>query len=190
MRRTAAIAKQLAAPLKYLSVEGRGKLSIDAWLPLIASILSSAVLLQFDAPIATEKGLLAQVNALLQMLVGFYVASLAAISTFPNVALDQEVKNSTLAGKPITRRRLLSLLFGYLAFVSMFLYICGAMGMLIPRALHSLTVAYPWARPALIGLYTLACGNLLCVTLLGLYYLVDRQYRPDPIVKPKSDQTK
>lgn len=182
-----ATVRQLTAPLDYLRTVGSGKRAIDIYAPLTLMVLSAAVLLWLQAPITTEKGLLGQINNLLQMLVGFYVASLAAVATFPNVALDQKLKNAKLRGENLSRRRLLSLLFGYLAFVSLILYLLGALGMLVAKPLHAVAVAYPWIRIGLVCAYVFVFWNLLCVTLLGLYYLVDRIYQPDPILYPPKE---
>ena len=182
-----ATVNQLTRPLDYLRIVGSGKRAIDVYAPLVLMAITASVLLWLQAPITTEKGLFGQINNLLQMLVGFYVASLAAVATFPNAALDQNVRNARLNGVDLTRRRLLSLLFGYLAFLSLFLYLLGALGMLIAKPLHVLAIAYPWVRAGLVSAYTFALWNLLCVTMLGLYYLVDKIYQADPIVYPRNE---
>ena len=171
---------QLTVPLRYLSVSG--KRTIDFGLPALAALVVVATLVSFPVPLLSEKGLLARVNELLQVLVGFYVASLAAVATFPNVALDQQVKNSTLDGKPLTRRRFLSLLFGYLAFGSLVLYVSGVFAMLLQPALHQVKVACPLVVYVASFLYLAACANLVSVSLLGLYYLIEKIYEPDPVI--------
>lgn len=69
--------------------------------------------------------LVADINSLMGILVGFYIAALAAVSSFTNENLDQVMKGrsptliSTRQGKEIketlTRRRFLAVLFGYCA---------------------------------------------------------------------------
>lgn len=43
----------------------------------------------------------------------------------------------------------------------------------------------PWIRPVVAGMYLLAFWNLVCVTLLGLHYLMDRVHRADPVIISK-----
>jgi len=77
--------------------------------------------------------LVADINSLMGILVGFYIASLTAVSSFTNENLDQVMKGrsptlvSTRQGKQIkenlTRRRFLAVLFGYCAALSILLCI-------------------------------------------------------------------
>lgn len=137
-----------------------------------------------------KEELIRDVNALMGILVGFYIAALAAVSSFSNENLDHVMK-----GRPptlivqrkgeeikeiLTRRRFLAIIFGYCATLAIILYIFGAL------QVH-LTVsqpAAPWAQTALNitgyvawGLYSWIISSLLIVTLLGLHYLVERMHR-------------
>ncbi|MGK9996690.1 hypothetical protein O6197_24780, partial [Salmonella enterica subsp. enterica] len=77
-------------------------------------------------------GLLLQVNGLLQVLIGFYIAALAAVSTFSSSSIDEVMAGvpPTLVEKfrgqkltvELTRRRFVCYLFGYLALVSFMLF--------------------------------------------------------------------
>jgi hypothetical protein len=124
------------------------------------------------------------------ILVGFYIASLAAVSSFSNNNLDQVMKGrpptltTVRKGEEIketlTRRRFLATLFGYCATLAIILYIFGV-------CYAHVTVAPPsalWARMTLSffgqvawGLYVWIISSLLVVTLLGLHYLVERMHR-------------
>jgi len=144
-----------------------------------------------DRFVSVEKNnMIGDVNALMGILVGFYIAALAAVSSFSNENLDQVMKGraptltTVRKGEEIketlTRRRFLAILFGYCATLAIILYVFGVL------QVH-LTVAQPvapWAQTAMNvagqvawGLYVWIISSLLVVTLLGLHYLVERMHR-------------
>jgi len=176
-----AVVRQLLTPLCYLRVRGESKLSVDLVAPVVLAALSTMGVVAVRAPILEAPGLVSLVNELLQVLVGFYVAALAAISVFGSVALDQPVLKATLNNKSISRRQFLAYVFGYLALISLVNYCLGVVAVLAADVLSSSPLALR-IKPGLIFLYMLLWWNMVTVTLLGLYYLVDRAYRADPIV--------
>ncbi|MGL5076636.1 MAG: hypothetical protein ACRDBG_12550, partial [Waterburya sp.] len=128
----------LLRPLDYLRIKHPSKWLYDLGLPLILSILFTGflVVLPVQIEILGESGLVVIFTSLLQILTGFYIASLAAVATF-----DREIMDSVMAGDPtvlskkvkgkmehevLTRRRFLSLMFGYLSLLSFLLYFFGA----------------------------------------------------------------
>lgn len=147
--------------------------------------LWGAQLLVFD-----QEKLISDVNAFMGILVGFYIAALAAVSSFSNENLDQVMKGrpptltTVRKGEEIketlTRRRFLAILFGYCATLAIILYVFGVL------QVH-LTVSQPreaWVQTALSiagfvtwGLYIWIISSLFIVTLLGLHYLVERMHR-------------
>lgn len=173
---------QLLTPVKYLLVKGVAKSAVDYWVPLLLAAVGVPILLWIPASILGAGGLIERVNQLLQVLVGFYVASVAAVSSIPSVALDQNVKNATLGAQAVSRRRFLSLLFGYLSLLGLTLYIGGVVALLAGAPLKQLAQHYPTSRTILIAAYSFVCWHMVCVTLLSLRYLVDQAYCPDPIV--------
>jgi hypothetical protein len=134
--------------------------------------------------------LIGDVNALMGILVGFYIAALAAVSSFSNENLDQVMKGrpptlTTLRKgeeikETLTRRRFLAILFGYCATLAIILYVFGVLQV-------RLKVSQPveaWVQTALSiagyvawGFYVWIISSLLIVTLLGLHYLVERMHR-------------
>lgn len=126
--------------------------------------------------------LIGDVNALMGILVGFYIAALAAVSSFSNENLDQVMKGrpptltTVRKGEEIketlTRRRFLAILFGYCATLAIILYVFGVLHV-------HLTVSQPeeaWVQTALSiagyvtwGFYVWVISSLLIVTLLGLH---------------------
>lgn len=134
--------------------------------------------------------LIVDINALMGILVGFYIAALAAVSSFTNENLDQIMKGrapsltSVRKGNEIketlTRRRFLAILFGYCATLAIILYVIGVFQAHItvtqPSA-HWAQVVMSFAGQAMWGLYVWIISSLLVVTLLGLHYLVERMHR-------------
>ncbi|MEN9062825.1 hypothetical protein [Ponticoccus litoralis] len=129
---------------------------------------------------------IANATTLMGVLIGFYIAALAAVTSFPNESL-----NSVMAGNaprikerggaefsPITRRRFLSILLGYCAFLSIVVYILGSASASVKFAartnefLEVILKAIWWSG------YTWLLASLLTVTMLCLHYLIDRMHRP------------
>lgn len=134
--------------------------------------------------------LVADLNSLMGILVGFYIAALAAVSSFTNENLDQVMKGRaptlTVIRKgneikeTLTRRRFLAILFGYCATLSICIYVFGVFSLHVSLSstaptwtnnLVWLTSQVVWA------VYIWMICSLLVVTLLGLHYLVERMHR-------------
>jgi hypothetical protein len=137
----------------------------------------------------TDK-LVADLNSLMGILVGFYIAALAAVSSFTNENLDQAMKGraptltTSRQGNEIketlSRRRFLAVLFGYCATLSIGIYAFGVLSVHV--SLVSTAPAWADSLVWFIGqvgwaLYTWMICSLLVVTLLGLHYLVERMHR-------------
>ncbi|MEJ1644057.1 hypothetical protein SMA60_27945, partial [Escherichia coli] len=84
--------------------------------------------------------------------IGFYIAALAAVSTFSSPSIDE-----VMAGDPptllekfrgqkikveLTRRRFVCYLFGYLALVSFMLFCLGMISVLIGKPFHLWLVTF------------------------------------------------
>ena len=180
---------KLFSPLSYLRIEHEEKRWYDYRIPvLIASLV--AVVYYFSAhkiPLIGSNGLLLQVNGLLQVLIGFYIAALAAVATFTNSSIDE-----VMAGDPptlyeefrgqkikieLTRRRFVCYLFGYLALVSFVQFCIGLVSILIGKSLGVWIVSISsiellsWLKTAFVWVYSLILFNIITTTLLGLYFL-------------------
>lgn len=136
-----------------------------------------------------QGGLVAAINGAIGPLIGFYIAALAAVATFENKSLDKKFTgqpvtiNLHISGKEwqeeLTRRRFLSLLFGYCSFMSIVLFVFGVSAQIfhtgvkvfLPVHLHVLIVG------AFVAIYMFAFFNVLATTFLGLFYLADRLHR-------------
>lgn len=195
----------LLRPLDYLKVRHSSKVRYDFWLPISVAIIFTVVLilLPVQVPILGSNGLISIFTGLLQILIGFYIASLAAVATF-----DREIMDSAMAGKPptlkrkidnedeveeLTRRRFLSLMFGYLSLLSFFLYFLGTFINLVAPSLLTLVPIkiLPYLKWGVVFAFLFLASNLFITTLLGLYYMSDRIHRGDPklIVKEPEHKT-
>lgn len=187
---------KLFSPLSYLRIEHDEKRWYDYRIPLIGALV---VMLAYyfchnQIPMIGSSGLIVQVNGLLQVLIGFYIAALAAVSTFSNSTIDK-----TMAGDPptlieefrgtklrveLTRRRFVCYLFGYLALTSFVLFSLGLVSILIGKtmsiwiasvvSLNTLLVL----KTMFLGIYSVILINIITTTLLGLYFLSVRFHQP------------
>ena len=122
-----------------------------------------------------DNGVIQLVNAILQILAGFYIASLAAVATFSRPEMDNVMQGIApqLKGKPLTRRVFVTHLFGYLAFMSIFLYFVGG----IAKMINPTTPLAHYLVLALEFIYLALLFNILFVTSLGLFYMIARIHR-------------
>ncbi|WP_297796521.1 hypothetical protein [uncultured Marinobacter sp.] len=184
--------RQLFTPLAYLRIRNPIKPWFDWYIPLVitALVFTLLMLLPGRVNLFGETGLVAHVTQLLQMLIGFYIAALAAVATFPSKVLDQPFAGDPVQIRverkgqrkliPINRRRFLSYLFGYLAFLSLFLFLIGMSISVLHNNLASLLPKQmiTWTKPGFTFVYIFLISNLMVTTLLGLHYLTDRIHRP------------
>ncbi|RWL42252.1 MAG: hypothetical protein EOR60_26105 [Mesorhizobium sp.] len=124
------------------------------------------------------------------LLAGFFIASLAAVATFGGSGMDEEMpgpvvlghtRNAVRYSENLSRRRFLSFLFGYLALLSLVLYVLGvAFGVGYPYLVLVQFKDYAAVAFKLFWmLYAFLLSNVLANTLLGLFYLTDRMHRPN-----------
>lgn len=119
----------------------------------------------------------------LQTMPGFYIAALAAISTFNNPGMDKDMVGSTPIDKDrkkMTRRRFLAQSFSYLTFLSIVLLIVGA----IIKYFFSLEVVitnsilFLIVYLVLLFILFMFLFQLVFITFYCLYYLGDRIHLP------------
>ena len=185
----------LLRPFAYLTVRHQSRLPlwINVVLPTALAIAASlaAALLGEKLNVFGPQGLLDRLLSFVQTLTGFYIAALAAVSSFNSPHLDRvmptpaptmRVKhNGVLQDVPATRRRFLTSMFAYLTALSFIFSLA---------AIFALTVATPLgdrlAPDALaifhwlaFGGFLLAAFQLTCITFWGLFYLGERMLTPD-----------
>jgi hypothetical protein len=186
--------ERLVGPLAYLRVSHPTKALIDFIIPIILALI--VFLVRFSSSettgLLTEDGLLRLSIPLLGALSGFYIAALTAISAFPIASLDREMPGDRLGllgantERNPTRRKFLSMMFGYLAFLSISLFLVCMFAIYLKSAISgakeieisgiSFGECIPW-----IGLFAFLfmLFNLVSVTLLSIYYLSDRIHREE-----------
>lgn len=190
---------KLFKPIDYLKIQHPQKLKYDLYIPAFVAILGTLLLIILPQPVKFfgENGLVIVITNILQMLTGFYIASLAAVATFQKEDLDKPMPGRPLEitvaiqgvkkEEALTRRRFLCLLFGYLALLSFFLYFIGAgANLLVPNAKYIIPIKlHHIARWIFAIIYLFLTANLMITTLHGLYYMVERIHRSDPVLIKK-----
>lgn len=176
---------KILTPVDYIRIKHPEKRVFDFWIPLILSVIISVFLYILDKPIPIlpKDGLVSVVNGILQILSGFYIASMAAVATFQKPGMDSKMDGTppTLKGKELTRRKFLTYLFGYLAFTSIFMYLAGGGLQLLNLTINHIA----WLKIAgikyfLIALYLFIIANIICTTILGMYFMIDKMHDEKP----------
>lgn len=191
---------ELFRGLAYRSIEHANARLYTTWLPLA---LAGAFLVGFYAlpvkpPLLGKDGAFASALSILSTLPGFYFAGLAAIATFTNPTIDQEMQAPApelkllIAGreamKPLTRRQFLCYLFSYLVIISFvlcfeLLILNAAVGsvaqgrMMVEAWSHGATI---WGTVKGLALAQIAAltASLLATTLHGVFFLTERIHQP------------
>lgn len=185
----------LLRPFAYLTVRHPSRLPLWVnWvLPalLAAATLAGAALLGARLNVFGAQGLLDRLLGFVQMLTGFYIAALAAVSSFNSPHLDRTMPapaptmrikyNGVLQCVPATRRRFLTSMFAYLTALSFVFSMAAIATLAIAVPLGHLVVPSTvtilhWV--ALAG-FLLAVFQLACITFWGLFYLGERMLTPD-----------
>lgn len=190
----------LFSPLRYLKAKNDHKFAWDWTVPTVVAVLTVIFLYLLPKPVAIlgDRGLIYWVNELLQILVGFYIASLAAVASFDRPSLDQPIEGDgvklkvwragDLIERSLSRRAFISLMFGYLSLLSMALYCAGVLVSLLEeniRLINPLTLSY--VRAVFVFIYSFFFAQMLSITLVSLFYLSDRIHRQTPSPLPPED---
>ncbi|WIG82596.1 hypothetical protein KFZ68_07010 [Photobacterium damselae] len=136
-----------------------------------------------------KSGLVQLVNGLLQILIGFFVASLAAVATFQRPGMDEVMRGKapTLNGKDVTRRQYLCYMFGYLAFMSIAVYFgSGVLELTMNVWKGVFDNNFTQIKLIAIFIYFVLVSNIIFTTLLALHFLTDRIVR-DNDVEPNEE---
>lgn len=184
--------KVLISSLTYLQIRHEAKRWADWGYPLVFATLSTYLVLCYGqaGAIAGQNGLLSKLLIVSSVLPGFYIAALAAIATFSRPDIDELMPAPTptivhkIGGQKneieLTRRRFLTHLFAFLCFESLAVMVVCMFALLVGAPILVIFID-PVAYGIKIGfvfLVLLMFWQMILVTLLGLYYLGDRLYRP------------
>lgn len=199
-------------PLRYLRLrDGKGRFLLTR--NLVATLALTALLSVPFLAVSTSNyfhkdGFIDKLGSFSSVLTGFYVAGLLAVATFsaklgdldtpmdvgpailPKSAPDEEdVK--------LTRREYVCTLFGYLAFLSLFITLVSITIVILTSGMPAVTgfdvsignrmlyVPREALRALPILLFALLAAHLAVVTCHALYYLMDRLYARKPELLPE-----
>ncbi|WP_147385845.1 hypothetical protein [Oleomonas cavernae] len=195
--------KQLGVPLRYLAIkQGDGifhsKTMYDFVLPGLFSIANTTLvyLLSIKMGIFADKGLIPAIIDLLNLIIAFFIAALAAVATFERKGLDDKIKGQpatlsimTKSGSKkdfvLTHRQFICYLFGYLSFVSLlflillhFVRLIGPdLAKIIPYVLFEFSVI----KIIITQIFFFVLWQIVITMLLGVYFLCDRlQFLNEP----------
>lgn len=175
------VASKILTPIDYLFIKHSEKKWFDFVLPVIASGLAVLIICLLPKHISFigKDSLISLVNGILQILSGFYIASMAAVATFQKNGMDDVMTGvpPTLRGKSLTRRKFLTYLFGYLAFLSITLYFIGGAMQLSSssiKEMHFASVSY--VKNICLFVYIFFVGNILSTTALGMFFMIDKMH--------------
>lgn len=86
--------QHLLTPVSYLRLRSQYLWFYQWMLPALLALVGMLgfYALPVEPPLFTDKGLVNTVNSLLNTLIGFYIAALAAVAAFPNKSLDEPMK--------------------------------------------------------------------------------------------------
>ncbi len=173
----------LLTPLKYLKIQHRSKLAYDVVLPiLLGGALTWLVVFWADStPIFGKDGYLSSLQNLLTILGGFFVAALTLITTADLAVLREpisDVKPPKLPNEdsPLSRKRFLAYLFGYLATSSFLLVgITIILNLAAPTASEKLPrIAHDILKMISISVFNFWLAHVFIATMLGMYYFTER----------------
>jgi hypothetical protein len=186
------ISYQLSRPFAFAWILADGLNRIRYILPAAITAAGFTIyflVLDFGFVISPRK--LAHVSAdAIVLLPGFYIAALAAVSSFNSVYLDQQIAGSgaklrlltqgKMSEVDLTYRMYVCYIFAYLTVLSVVLYaalslstdVSDAFGRLVSE---NTAAVLDWLGSLILTFWTV---NLAVVTLHGLYFLAERMHRP------------
>lgn len=124
-------------------------------------------------------------TTLMGVLIGFYIAALAAVTSFPSESLNNIMSGDAPKIKErrdgqyvaLTRRRFLAILLGYCAFLSIFIFLLGSISAAVDLSSNIPVITKTFVMGAWWFIYTWFLSSLLTVTMLCLHYLIERMHR-------------
>ncbi|MFG1339585.1 hypothetical protein [Xanthobacter autotrophicus] len=198
----------LIYPLSFLrlrSEDGHFVAVKEIWVVTIVCLIIAIPFVVFGANFFGDKGFFDRFGSFSAVLTGFYIAALVGIASFSNISrdLDKIITVGKIISKSegrdlwLTRRQYVCSMFGYLAFISMFL---SVVAMIVLIVASSVKLSVPdlryvqWGvlviRSVFIFSFCFAVSHMLIVTLHGLFYLIERLYAEAPRLPPKSLMSK
>jgi hypothetical protein len=187
--------RQILTPMRYLRIRQgvslfKSKAVYDWVLPLALSIPATYIGYKYSIGIFSEKGVIGGFQKLLEILVPFYIAALAAVATFAREGLDEPLKghaatvsirhaNGEWIEHVLTRRQFICYLFGYLSFLSLVLFVVILFLNLVSQksgaVFHETFGGYlSYAKMFVIYIFMVPIWQMIVTTLLGVYFMSER----------------
>ncbi|MGE8446143.1 MAG: hypothetical protein ACN6O1_07990 [Comamonas sp.] len=184
----------LFRPFSFLTIQHPSRLPlwVNWMLPCIVTVAVIIGFSAFSAPLNFfgSQGLIDRLLSFIQTLAGFYIAALAAVSSFNSPHLDREMPqpaptmyikhNGALQKVSATRRRFLTAMFAYLTALSIIFSLTGiaALNLALPLAIE-FPLAIVWLRWTGLACFLFLLFQMMLITFWGLFYLGERMLTPD-----------
>lgn len=191
---------ELSRGFAYRGISHGEMRTYTTWLPLALTVIALAAYaaLPIKPPLVGSNGLAGSLLTLVSTLPGFYFAGLAAVATFGNATMDQEMPapapevEMLVRGQRVpvnlTRRLFLSYLFSYLVIVSFMLcFALLAINTLAPSiSLFQVSLAgwtgahWPWLIVKGVAGFalTFVFASMVLSTLHGVFFLTEKIHQP------------
>lgn len=197
--------QKLIFPLRYFLLKNPEKKKIDLWPTLImGALLLGLFRIGPGANFFGSGGFLNNIINLTSSLTGFYVTALVAAATFNHPDLDKIIERGKIylisyddrgnkQEDALTRREFSCIIFGFLSFSTMAFTIAAASAMPIaqsipkPLLIDGFDIRWLLSLPAIL-LMSCWISHIFSVTLLGIYYLMERMYRFEPRITTTKTQ--
>lgn len=221
----------LSYPMRYTTLENEAGSKLykrDVVFVILTTMFLAFPFIIFDGNFFGVSGLLDRVGTFASVLTGFYIAALVGVASLsPAIGdldeiivegpifapsfeyeIDLEGREKKVETKEkLTRRQYVCSLFGYLAFVSLFLSISSIVAVVLSGIVNEETASKIQASiaswvgwdvnwiPTIIELcrailiigYALVISHIIATTCHGLYYYIDRIYAKKAEILPDSD---
>jgi hypothetical protein len=173
----------LLTPLKYLTIRYRQKIWFEVVLPLLIGVGLTWLILGGvpSTPVFGKDGYLASLQNLLTILGGFFVAALTLITTADIAIIREPVSGPNpprlpAEDAPLSRKRFLAYLFGYLATSSFLLVGVTLLANILAPMLSAHLLPFPKIAVEAIGLgtFNIWLAHVFVSTMLGMYYFTER----------------
>lgn len=187
--------EDLLRPFAYLNVQHETRLPqyVNWALPAVISLLITTCFgyFEFKANMFGATGLIDRALSFIQTLTGFYMAGLAAISSFSNPSMDTPMPgvppkmdvryNGKLSTVEATRRRFMSSMFAFLTASSFLITLFSIVLLVFAEPMKAaLPIAIqPCIKLGILFVYFFVVTQMIVVTFWGLYYMGERMLTPD-----------
>ncbi len=189
---------QIFNPVKYLKIEQgssfwRSKRVYDWILPILLSGVTtfSIYIFRDNIILLGDDGLVVRFLSLIELLIAFFIAALAAVATFNREGLDDIMKGEPaiiilrksdtgdLIEHPLSRRQFVCFLFGYLCFSAICMFILINFSRYVPfrhifENLGSPMYVFLIFKYVIVFIFFVFLWQIICAMFLGIYFLSDR----------------